>query len=412
MKRVVITGMGVVCPLGYGVQTMMDGLCAGRTAVRTMGEWGRYEGLRTELGAPLEMQNERDIPRRARRTMSPMSIYGAQASDQALRDAGLSHDNIAGNARAGCVMGHTTGSPITITETYEMLAETGNFAMLGASEFFQTLSHTVAMNVANYTGLSGSVLATSAACASGLQAIGAGMDLIRLGRQDMMLCGGSEELHETVVGSFDLLYATSVEYNDAPESSPRPFDRDRDGLVCGEGAGVVLLEAYEHAVERDAHIYAELIGYHTCGSGKHVSQSDRDSMILCMREALEQAKVESADIDYVNAHATGTEQGDAEEARAIREVCGDRVPVSSLKGYQGHTLGASGPIELIASLEMMRRGEIIPTRNLENVDPECAGLDHVKKRRPGKLGLIMKNSFAFGGINAALLCSARHGSTP
>ncbi len=405
LKRVVITGMGSVSPLGYSVPEMMDGLSANRSAVQRMDEWKR-EGLQSRLGAPLTMKNERDIPRRARRTMSPMSIYGAQASDQALADAGIHRDEVEGMRRMGCVMGHTTGSPITIDESYEMLAEHGNFAMLGASEFFRTLSHTVTLNVANYLGIRGCVLATSSACASGLQAVGTGADLIRLGRQDMMLCGGAEELHETVVGSFDLLYATSVDYNDDPTSTPRPFDRDRDGLVCGEGAGVVLLESYEHAVERDAHVYGEVLGYHTCGSGTHVSQSDQESMTECMLEALEQAQMEPEDIDYVNAHATGTRQGDAAEAEAIGNVFGDQVPVSSLKGHQGHTLGASGSIELIASLEMMRRGELLPTRNLENVAPDCQGPDYVREKREGEVGCIMKNSFAFGGINAALVCVA------
>lgn len=397
--------MGVVGPLGYDVSEMMDGLHENRSAVQRMGEWKR-DGLRSRLGAPLTIRNERDIPRRARRTMSPMSIYGAQASDQALADAGLDRGELEGTRRMGCVMGHTTGSPITIDESYEMLAEHGNFAMLGASEFFRTLSHTVTLNVANYIGIRGCVLATSAACASGLQAVGAGLDLIRLGRQDMMLCGGAEELHETVVGSFDLLYATSVNYNDDPTSSPRPFDRDRDGLVCGEGAGVLLLEDYDHAVERGADIYCEVLGYHTCGSGTHVSQSDQASMTVCMREALKQADVTPEEIDYVNAHATGTEQGDAAEAEAIGNVFGERVPVSSLKGYEGHTLGASGPMELIATLEMMRRGELLPTRNLENVAPDCDGLDHVREKRSEKIRCIMKNSFAFGGINAALVCGA------
>ena len=404
MKRVVITGMGVVTPLGHDVSQMMDGFFSGRSAVRRIEEWAGYAGLNSLLAAPLELRNERDIPRRSRRTMSPMSIYAAQATDQALEDAGLSHEDVRGNARIGCIMGHTTGSPITIMESYELLVKQRDFALLGASEFFRTLSHTVTMNVAHYVGVNGVVMATSAACASGLQALGAGMDLIRLGRQDMVLCGGAEELHETVTGSFDLLQATSTGYNDRPSMSPRPFDRDRDGLVCGEGAGVVLLEDYDRAVARGADIHCELLGYHTCGGGAHVSQSDRGSMVRCMQEAIRQADLAPGDIGYVNAHATGTVQGDAEEARAIRDVFGDRTPVSSLKGYQGHALGASGPTELIASLEMMRRGKILPTRNLEHVASDCEGLDHVMELREEPVERTIKNSFAFGGINSALVC--------
>ena len=384
----------------------MDGLLAGRSAVRTMVEWPEEWGLNSRVGATVEMRDEQSIPRRSRRTMSPLSIYAAQASEQALASAGLTPEVVRGDPRVGCIMGHTTGSPITIKETYEVLLRERNFSLLGASEFFRCLSHSAAMNTANYLGLSGVVMATSAACASGLQAVGTGADLIRLGRQDIMLCGGAEELHETVTASFDILYATSGNYNDRPADTPRPFDRDRDGLVCGEGAGVILLEEYGHAVERGACILGEVLGYHTCGNGAHVSLSDQDAMAQCVREAMAQAKLPREGVDYVSAHATATVQGDAAEAKAIADVLGPRVPVSSLKGYIGHTLGASGPIELIACLEMMRRGVVIPTRNLENVAPDCLGLDHVTTLREQPVRRFVKNSFAFGGINAALVCGS------
>ncbi|TAL26371.1 MAG: beta-ketoacyl-[acyl-carrier-protein] synthase family protein, partial [Nitrospirae bacterium] len=236
-----------------------------------------------------------------------------------------------------------------------------------------------------------------------LHAIGTGYDLIRLGRQDILLCGGAEELHPTVTGSFDILFATSTKYNDAPQKTPRPFDRDRDGLVCGEGSGLLVLESYERATARNANIYAEIIGYSTTANGLHVSQSNKESMVSCMRQALSDSGVKSDSI-YVNAHATATLQGDQEEAEAIREVFGSAVPVSSLKGYIGHTLGASGAIELIASLLMMKNGNIYPTLNLDNISPECQGIDHVTNQKKKEIDLILKNCFAFGGINAALVC--------
>jgi len=190
-----------------------------------------------------------------------------------------------------------------------MLLAKSEYMQLGASEFFQCISHTVALNVAQFFGIKGVVSATCAACASGLQAVGAAYDQVRLGRQDVVLSGGAEELHETVVGSFDILYAASTKYNDSPSRTPRPFDLHRDGLVCGEGAGVIVVENYDHAIRRGAKILAEIVGYHTCSNGTHVSQSDETSMILCMRLALEGSGLSPADIGYVGAHATGTTAG-------------------------------------------------------------------------------------------------------
>jgi 3-oxoacyl-[acyl-carrier-protein] synthase II len=225
-----------------------------------------------------------------------------------------------------------------------------------------------------------------------------------LGRQDILLCGGAEELHPTVTGSFDVLFATSVKYNQTPRQTPRPFDKDRDGLVCGEGSGIVILEDYEQAVRRNANIYAEIIGYSTAGSGAHVSQSNKESMVHCMREALKDARVTKEEIDYISAHATATLQGDQAEAEAIRELFGAATPVSSLKGHIGHTLGASGVIELIASLAMMEKGVLYPTLNLEHISPECEGILHVTKQTKKNINILLKNCFAFGGINSVLVC--------
>jgi 3-oxoacyl-[acyl-carrier-protein] synthase II len=248
------------------------------------------------------------------------------------------------------------------------------------------------------------VLATSAACASSLQAIGTGYDMIRNGRQDVLLCGGAEEVHPTVTGIFDLLYATSVNHNDDPENSPRPFDAARDGLVIGEGAAILVLEEYEHAIARNAEIYAEITGYNTNGSGEHVSQSNAEAMIKCMRGAIEEAGIAPSGFDYINAHATGTLQGDAAEAVAIAEVFGDKIPVSSLKGYFGHTMGASGAIELTASLLMMKNGIVIPGNNLSKPAGDCGGICHPLEIEKREINRIIKNGFAFGGVNASLVC--------
>jgi len=222
--------------------------------------------------------------------------------------------------------------------------------------------------------------------------------------QDVVLCGGSEELHPTVTGSFDILFATSTHFNDKPSETPRPFDANRDGLVCGEGCGIIVIEEYEHAVARGANIYAEIIGHNTCGSGMHVSQSNHNAMIQCLNSALAEAKISPKDVDYICAHATATIQGDAEEVKAINQLFGSETPVSSLKGNIGHTLGASGSIELIAALYMMKNGIIYPTFNLENVADDCKGIYHVKKILKKDVNVFVKNCFAFGGINATLIC--------
>lgn len=405
-KRAVITGYGVVTPIGYSVEEMMRALDAGACATRAMPpEWNRFGKLRCQVGSPVELRDPKAIPRALRRTMSPMSIFAVQASVQALKHAAIDPAGIPENPRFGCIMGSTTGSSISLTQTYQTLFSGSEYEMLGASEFFRCISHTVALNVAQYLGVKGVVSATSAACASGLQAVGAAYDQIRLGRQDVMLCGGAEELHETVVGSFDILYAASSKFNASPSQTPRPFDVKRDGLVCGDGAGVVVVEEYEHAQRRGAKILAEVVGYHTCSNGIHVSQSDHASMAMCMRAALDEAGLSPRDIGYLSAHATGTTQGDAAEATAIGAVFGPNVPVSSLKGNMGHTLGGSGPIELAATIEMMNSGVIYPTHNLEEVDPACSGIGHVREKTPHKFTAFLKNSFAFGGINSALACT-------
>jgi len=406
LSRVVITGYGVVTPIGRSVGEMMNGLAQNASGTRIMSDWNRLGPLRCQVGAPVEIQNPTAIPRQFRRTMSRMSIMAVQAANQALTHAGIQASSIPENTRFGCVLGSTSGSPEATTLSFQTLLAQHDYTLLGAAEFFRCVPHTVALNVAQYLGVKGMVTATSAACASGLQAVGLAYDLIRLGRQDIVLCGGAEELHETVVGSFDILYATSSRYNDSPSRTPRPFDVDRDGLVCGEGAGVLVLESLDHATRRGANILAEVVGYHTCNNGIHVSQSDSASMATCMRTVLQAAGLKPGDIGFVNAHATGTIQGDLAEARAIAEGFGKDVPVSSLKGHLGHTLGGSGAIELVAVVEMMRGGVIYPTRNLDNVDPGCTGIGLIREVTLRRFRAFLKNSFAFGGINAAIACVA------
>jgi 3-oxoacyl-[acyl-carrier-protein] synthase II len=403
LNRVVISGVGAVSALGNDVPSLVRGIEGGRSAVRYMEGWDQYVGLRSLVGAPAHLENEREIPRKQRRSMGRMSILAAQAAAQVVADARIGQTELS-SGRVGCIIGSTMGGPESLNETFEIMLPEKDLSQLTAMKFFQCVSHTATMNVAQYLGITGCVMATSAACASSLQALGLGYDLIRMGKQDLVLCGGSEELHPTVTASFDILLATSTGYNHEPKRTPRPFDAERDGLVCGEGCGILALEEYERARSREAKIYAEVIGYHTAGSGNHVSQSNTESMVRCLEEALASAHVCADDIDYINAHGTATIQGDKAEAEAIRRVFGAGVAVSSLKGYIGHTLGASGALELIVALAMMEKGVIYPTLNLEAVDEECQGILHVLKPLRREIKAIVKNCFAFGGINAALVC--------
>ncbi len=368
-----------------------------------MAGWEEYLGLQSLVGAPVDMQDEKRIPRQKRRSMGRMSIFAAQAADEALADAGitLADEDL---WRIGCVVGSTMGSARSINDAFEIMLPDKDLSQLNSTMFFQCMSHTAAVNMAQYLGLNGMIVAPAAACASSLHAIGTAYDLIRLGRQDVLLCGGAEELHPTVTGSFDILFATSTKYNDTPQLTPRPFDQERDGLVCGEGSGILVLEEYDRAVARKAKIYAEVVGYSTTANGFHVSQSNKESMVACMLQALGDASLKSLEIDYINAHATATLQGDQEEAEAIGEIFGASVPVSGLKGYIGHTLGASGAIELAAALKMMERGVVYPTLNLDTVSRDCMGIQHVTEQMNRDVKTVMKSGFAFGGINAALVC--------
>ncbi len=402
-RRVVVTGTGSISALGNCMKELIDSIERQVCGTKQMETWNQYKGLQSLVGAPAELPDIKIIPRKMRRSMGRMSLLAVFAVNEALESAGLEKNEIT-NERYGCVAGSTMGSAEALNDTFEIMLPDHDLTLLTSMSFFQCISHTVSMNIAQYLGITGSVIATSAACASSLQAIGTGFDLIRNNTQDIVLCGGSEELHPTVTGSFDILFATSTKFNETPKKTPRPFDKNRDGLVCGEGAGIIVLEELEHAKKRGANILAEVVGYNTCGSGTHISQPDRQAMIQCMKAALADAGIKPENIDFVSAHATATLQGDHEEAAAIYEVFGSQTPVNSLKGYLGHTLGASGAIELAVAIEMMNNSIIYPTLNLTDIDEGCSMIKHVKTKLKKNINFILKNCFAFGGINASIIC--------
>ncbi len=403
MRRVVITGTGSVSALGNSMDELLNSIENRVCGTRQMTMWSKYKGLQSLVGAPATLLDIKTIPRKMRRSMGRMSLLSVFAANEALQSAKIKKDAIT-NERYGCVAGSTMGSAEALNDTFETMLPDHDLSQLSSMGFFKCISHTVSMNLAHYLGITGRVMATSAACASSLQAMGTAFELIRYNKQDLVICGGAEELHPTVTGSFDILFATSTKFNDSPENTPRPFDKNRDGLVCGEGAGILVLEELEHAKKRGANILAEVIGYNTCGSGSHVSQPDRQAMIQCMKTALMDASIKPEKIDFINAHATATLQGDTEEAAAIFEVFGSNTPVNSLKGYIGHTLGASGAIELAASIEMMNKSIIHPTLNLDDVDDKCSMIYHVKTKLKKNIKFLLKNCFAFGGINASIIC--------
>jgi 3-oxoacyl-[acyl-carrier-protein] synthase II len=400
-RRVVVTGMGVASPIGHSVPDVVRSLRAGTTGIVRMPQWAEYKGLWTRLAGEVRGL-ELDYPRKATRTMGRVALLAVWATERALEDAGLSLEDLA-HARVGVSHGSTHGSSSSMKGPLERVFTEQTFEGMPSSAYFRFMSHTTAANLAIHFGIKGRILTTCSACTSGSQGIGYGYEAIRSGYEDLMLCGGAEELHELHAAVFDAMYATSTKYNDRPEASPRPYDAARDGMVVGEGAGTLVLEEYEHAVRRGAPIHAELVGYGTNCDGQHATSPSVEGMAGAMQRALADAALAPSAIDYVNGHGTATELGDIAETHATASVLGPRVPISSTKSYTGHTLGACGAIESIVAIQAIREGFLPPTRNLDAVDPRCAPLDYIREVREQSSRYVMNNNFAFGGINTSLV---------
>ncbi|GLQ96124.1 beta-ketoacyl-ACP synthase [Dyella mobilis] len=405
MKRVVITGMGGVTPLGHDWSQVASRLREGRNAVRKMPEWDFFDSLNSRLGCPVDDFQLPDWPRKHLRSMGRVAQLAVAASERALRDAGLHGDNSIADGRMGVAYGSSGGSVDPIRVMGRML-ETGSMQGVTATSYVQMMAHTTAVNVGVFFGLKGRILPTSSACTSGSQAIGYGYETIQQGKQKLMLCGGAEELSGPSVAVFDTLFATSTR-NDDGALTPRPFDRSRDGLVVGEGATTLVLEEYEHARARGARIYAEIVGFGCNSDGNHITQPTSETMATAMQLALQDAQIAPEAIGYVSAHGTATDRGDIAESHATANVLGPRVPISSMKSYVGHTLGACGALESWWAVEMMRAGWFAPTINLDEPDPACAELDYiVGNGRTIQTDYVMNNNFAFGGINTSLIFKA------
>lgn len=403
LRRVVVTGMGGLTALGHDWETIGGKLRARHSGVKFMPEWANYQDIRTRLAAPVEaFELPPQYNRKSMRSMGPVALMSTRASELALEDAGLIGDEILKSGRAGIAYGACAGSAEPVV-AFGNMASTGSLRGVTSNTYVQMMSHTGAVNISLFFGITGRIIPSSSACTSGSQAIGFAYETIKYGKQDVMIAGGAEELSLGPTAVFDTLFATSTR-NDAPTSTPRPFDRDRDGLVVGEGAATLILEELEHAQRRGAPIYAEVVGFASNADGAHVTQPQVETMAVVMQLALEDAELSPAAIGYVNAHGTATDRGDIAESIATQQVLGKRVPISSLKSYFGHTLGACGSLEAWLSIQMMRENWFAPTINLDNLDPACAELDYLTGTGRGlEVEHIMSNNFAFGGINASLI---------
>ncbi|SEH66247.1 3-oxoacyl-[acyl-carrier-protein] synthase II [Rheinheimera pacifica] len=408
MKRVVVTGMSVVTALGDNWPQFKQALQQGRNAVCTMPDWDRFSSMTTRLAAPVpDFVRPAHYPRKLVRSMGRVSLMATRATELALSDAGLLQHPAISDGRCGIAYGSSTGSTEPVLAFGRMMS-TGDMTGVTATSYIQMMAHTTAVNVGVFFGIKGRVYTTSSACTSGSQGIGYAYEAIKYGKQLLMVAGGAEELCATEAAVFDTLYATSTK-NSTPELTPRPFDKTRDGLVIGEGAGTLILEELEHALARGATIYAEVVGFGSNSDGVHVTQPTDTTMETAMRLALADAELDAGYIGYVNAHGTATDRGDIAESHATARVFGRQQVISSLKSYLGHTLGACGAIESWASIMMLRDNWYAPTLNLTEVDPACAELDYITANgRTLDTDYVMSNNFAFGGINTSLIFKRWH----
>jgi 3-oxoacyl-[acyl-carrier-protein] synthase II len=369
-----------------------------------MPAWNDIKRMRTRLAGLCNIEGEEEsIPRQYLRSMGRVASLAALSAMDAVKASGLKEEEIA-SPICGVSYGSTEGSIGNQMEYLRKMLLNRSLEGIPASWYLKCMSHTCAGNISILFHTRGPFIASCTACVSGSQGIGLGYEAIKAGKADIMITGGAEEVEFLSAAVFDLMMATSSNYNDRPAESPRPFDANRDGLVVAEGAGTLILEEYKRAKKRGAPILGEIEGFWSNGSGMHLTNSDARSMEECLLAALKDAGRNPEEIQHVNAHATATSHGDEIEAIVTNKIYGAKVPVTSLKGYMGHTMGACGAIEAIATLLMMRQGFIAPTLNLEDPDPALPPLEHVRGEpwdQPFRLGV--SNNFAFGGVNTSLV---------
>ena len=401
MRRVVVTGMGLVSALGNDVESALARLGVCENCVSCVPDLAQYKGLNSHLGSLVGFTRPAHWTRKTTRTMGTVAEYALAATEQAVADAGLTAAELE-SGRTGVAYGSCSGSIGAHIDLFSMFFE-HEVKNITSGTYIKLMPQTTACNLSVHFKTHGRLVPTCTACTSGSLAVGTAFDLIRFGLQDVMIAGGAEEFSPSQVAIFDTLYATSLR-NDAPRTTPAPYDTDRDGLVVGDGAGTFILEEYEHAKARGAKILAELVGFAETTDGTHVTNPNADTMAYALRDALADAGLDGASIGYVNGHGTATRAGDVAESTATRAVFGRAVPISSIKSYIGHTLGACGAIEAAMTVKSLQTGWYPPTLNLKNPDPACAELDYIYgDGRNIDAEYVMTNNFAFGGVNTSLI---------
>ena len=404
-RRVVITGCSAITPIGYQKADIIASLRQGRSGVKPLRDDGLLtDRIHSKVFGTVDYPIEYGFTRKHTKTMGPVAYYACQVAKDVLAASGLD-ENFITSGRLGVSFGSTHGSPTVQRNIYKTFFSNleEEFSTIGAVDYLKSMVHTTAVNITRMFGITGRVVASSTACTTSSQCIGFGYEMVKYGMQDAMLCGGADEYDTTTVAVFDNLLACSVDYNDTPQCTPRPFDVNRDGLVVGEGGAAVMLEEYEHARARGAKILGEVIGFACNNNGGDLILPNLDGITATLRLALEDAELQPAEVDFISAHATATKMGDVIEAQAIDRVYGNKPHVIGLKSYMGHTMGICGGIELILSLYMMEQGFLAPTLNLDSVDERCAMLRHVRKIIETRTSVAAIQNFAFGGVNTCLL---------
>ena len=401
MNRVVITGMGIYSCIGKNLDEVRDSLFHGRSGIildPVRKEYGYRSGLTGFVDKP---NLKGSLDRRARIMLPEQGEYAYLATVEALNNAGIDADYINDN-EIGILYGNDSSGKAVI-EANDIIRQKKDTTLVGSGAVFQTMNSTVTMNLATIFKLRGVNFTISAACASGSHSIGLGYHFIKTGLQDCIVCGGAQELNHLAMGAFDALSAFSIHDVD-PAKASRPFDRDRDGLIPSGGAATVILESLESAQKRGATIFGEVVGYGFSSNGAHISNPTVDGPVRSLQKALKDAGLQSADIDYINAHATSTPAGDSSEAKAIDEVFGSHKPlVSSTKSMTGHECWMAGASEIVYSTLMMQHSFIAPNINFENPDEDSAKLNIVKSTIEKDIVVFLSNSFGFGGTNSSLI---------
>lgn len=404
MKRAVITGLGIVSSIGNNKSEVLAALKAGKSGITHSAEFAEM-GLRSQVWGNIKLNPSELIDRKAMRFMGDAAAYAYVAMQEAMQDAGLTEEQIS-DPRIGLVVGSGGASSKTQIEAADILREKG-VKRVGPYAVPKTMSSTCSACLATPFKIKGVNYSISSACSTSAHCIGHALELIQLGKQDIIFAGGGEEVHWTLAMEFDAMGALSSKYNETPEQASRTYDAARDGFVISGGGGIVVVEELEHALARGATIYAEIVGYGATSDGYDMVAPSGEGAVRCMQMAMQGV---AAPIDYINTHGTSTPVGDVKELGAIQQVFGGKSPaISATKAMTGHALGAAGVHEAIYSLLMLQHDFIAPSVNISELDAEAAGLDIVTEARAAKLNTVMSNSFGFGGTNATLVLQRYNG---